>query len=138
VNGENCGLHCSLATAANAKAVVAVRKKWFAHEVWVYKTSTTLAVARLKRVAIHCVKCHACEHLTRTVRFGTPSQVASAVKHYCRVNQVTQEVFRRHFTAATTRAANLSKLEWVVDYGPYSSLVAEQLARSNKKKAERP
>jgi hypothetical protein len=113
-------------------------KKWFGHEVWVYKTSTTPAIARLKRVAIHCVKCHACEHFTRTIKFATPSQVASAIKHYCRVNQVTQEVFRRDFTAATMRAASFSKLEWIVDYGPYSSLVAERLTHPKKKIRRRP
>ena len=110
--------------------------KWFAHEVWIYKTSTTPAIARLKRVSIHCVKCHACEHFPRTLKFGTRAQVVSAIKHFCRVNGVGRDGFDLHFSAAMSRWNRLSKLKWVVDYGPYSPLVAERLARPNKERAK--
>ena len=111
-------------------------KKWFAHEVWSYKTSKSPAIAKLKRVSIHCVKCHACEHFPRTVKFGTQAQVASTIKHYCRVNGVNRDGFYFDLSAAMARWDHLSNLEWEVHYGPYSSLVAERRARPKKEKAK--
>jgi hypothetical protein len=118
-------------------------EKLDAHERWAYQTSESPAVAKLKGITFLCGKCHGCVHFGRTVimvREGylTWDQVEETIKHYCRVNRVKRHDFERHLESAIKRRDRLSKLQWTVEYGPFSALVAERLARQNARATKEP
>jgi hypothetical protein len=125
---RDCGATCEICGRRPAR--------WFGHEVWRYSVSKPRAVAKLVGVMMICGLCHACEHFPRTVKCGTPENVEAAAKHYCRVNRIDRERFLRDLELALARWHKLSqRLRWLIDFGPYTAMVAEVQSRPRRQPA---
>lgn len=105
-------------------------KHIFAHEEWQYETTCSPAVAHLKGLTLSCWHCHAVEHFGATgnmVLSGelTPRAIEDTIEHFCRVNQVDRDAFRRHGAEARAEWTRLNKLEWVIDWGPFQEEISK-------------
>ena len=118
------GLHCQTCDTIETES-----KRIFAHEEWEYETTYSPAVAHLKRLVLSCWHCHAVEHFGATgnmVLSGelTPKAIEHTIEHFCRVNRVQRDAFDAHRLEARAEWLLRSKLEWIVDWGAFSALVA--------------
>ncbi|MGA8498942.1 MAG: hypothetical protein WB764_25890 [Xanthobacteraceae bacterium] len=118
-------------------------KHIFAHEEWEYVTTSSPAVAHLKALVLSCWHCHAVEHFGATqnmVLSGelTAQAIEDTIEHFCRLNQVGRDAFDVHRAEARAGWIGLSKLEWIVDWGSFGSLVAEvdQKRRQRRERLE--
>jgi hypothetical protein len=117
--------------------------KLYAHEVWQYKTSVSPAVAHLSHVSFLCVRCHGCEHFLLTIEFVkagilTADDFDSAVKHFCRINRVSQRIFWQRLERARTCWKMLSKLKWrKPEFGTFQAVIKrverERVEREQRK-----
>lgn len=106
-------------------------KRIFAHEEWDYELTCLPAVAHLKGLVLSCWHCHAVEHFGATgnmVLSGELTQraIEDTIDHFCRVNCADREAFHAHHREAKAEWIRLSRLEWVVDWGPFASLVVQR------------
>ena len=101
-----------------------------AHEEWVYETTEDSGTAKIRRIAIQCRACHDCEHFLMVrmlVRQGRvpKERIQELIQHFCAVNDVGPQVFKRHVLQAKNDWERLSSLSWEVDLSPYSTKVIQ-------------
>jgi hypothetical protein len=119
-----CGLKCQTCGKVETES-----KRIFAHEEWEYDTGRTPAIARLAGLKLSCWHCHAVEHFGATgnmVRSGelTEKAIEDTIENFCRLNGVGHDEFRAHLAEAKAEWIRSSHLQWKVDWGPFTSLVA--------------
>ena len=110
------------------------------HEEWEYDTSTTPAVATLKRIGLVCWKCHGVHHYGLAVTFarqGHTDQLQQITEHFCRINGVDETALVDHLSDALRRFGALNELEWAIDYGAYYRLIGIREAAQAKWLADR-
>lgn len=118
------------------------RKRLSVHEEWEYLTDRKPAVARLVGLKISCWHCHMVEHfggLGKMVASGelTRRAIDDTTEHFCRVNKVGLDEFKRHLAEAKAEWMRLSQLEWVVDWGEYAALVEETALKREQRRQQR-
>lgn len=104
-----------------------------AHEEWEYDTTQTPAIARVTGIKLCCWHCHAVEHFgltgVMTLSGELPNAFEDTVEHFCRLNGVGRDEFMAHALESFRRTAELSALEWRVDYGSYTAQVDARRAK---------
>jgi len=97
------------------------------HEVWKYndktKTQTLIGFEGL------CVDCHMIKHAGFSMHTEVGREKFSRkklIKHFCKVNNCSEEDFYAHEEKAFKEWRERSKYSWKVDLGDYNKLVKER------------
>lgn len=94
------------------------------HEIWEYDENKL--IQKLKGFVALCSKCHDIKHFGRSQMRAARGEIDldALIDHFCKVNNVSSEVFSSHKTEAfkTWRARSAKK--WKTDLGKWSSYVS--------------
>lgn len=86
------------------------------HEVWDFSVKGT---QRLIRLIALCPICHKCQHPGLAKIKG---EYANVVKHYAKVNEITEEESEEDFDEAFTEWHERNETEWVLDLSALNNL----------------
>ncbi|WP_315751269.1 hypothetical protein [Bradyrhizobium sp. SZCCHNS3055] len=103
------------------------------HEVWKYEEDKAACTATLLKVDAVCRTCHNIGHWGNTllmIRSGLVQHETHLLfrRHFRRINRCRQADFDRHVISSFAEWERRSKKKWKLDWGPFTSLVAEAVA----------
>lgn len=123
-------------TCSTCNAKVKEPSQLHAHEEWAYMKRGKINIAKLTGISFQCPLCHGCHHIVLSFILLGPERIHETIDHYCKVNRVSEATFHRDLTQAMAIWKKRSKLKWVIDYGLFSSLIAEREAWKNRARAK--
>ena len=89
------------------------------HEVWEYNESTK--IQKLIGFECLCSDCHAVHHWEYS-RISN-RDLNALLKHACKVNNCSQDEFKRHIQEAGDLWIKRSAIQWKLEYGEWASLI---------------
>lgn len=103
------------------------------HEVWEYNQNDKGNTQKLIKLQTLCFECHCVKHMgfTRSQNWIDEDNI---IQHFLKTNNVSKEMYEKHFVEASKLYRERSKIEWEIDFGEWKYLLEEKVTHSKRER----
>ena len=118
-----------LSKADNTCEICGSKRKLVCHERWRYDDKRN--IQKLKGFKAICRMCHSIKHfgMSQVLAQRGYLDLNAIIKHFCKVNGVSREVFIKHKEKAFAKWRERSGHKWKTDFGKWSKFITPKTTK---------